>query len=388
MSKLYTEEEVKNLIKSERSPLIDQINKFKKIEADFKVQSEALADANINAAEMVVEIEDQNIKLNELNEEVNNKSDQLAEAYDRLENSFDDLKKDQALKEIELKRMEVELITAKTVQDMLINHEPPKNIPDISIAASYNAASESGGDWIGFLVDTEKPSIHVLIGDVTGHGIGSALLTAGVYSYFTSLDQFFIAVREMIINELLQSKIDLDFFIDIINKTYRKILNPEQMLKILNNVIKDMGKGSMYMTFFASSINYDEKTITWSNAGHCHPFFLRRKEDGTWLHLQSDVFIGGYRLGQEEISTQNNEYTSKNFKLYKDDLILWYTDGLIENKNDKGESLSKKQVRTWLVENAHKSVDEIKIMLEQKYKELLKNTNLQDDVAFILLKVG
>src|SRR5262249_48356409 len=92
-------------------------------------------------------------ELEETNRRLEHTNEELAIAKARLENSYDDLKKEQALKEIESRRMEVELQTARSVQRMLIPKAPPSAIPGLELAFRYLSATETGGDWIGFVED-------------------------------------------------------------------------------------------------------------------------------------------------------------------------------------------------------------------------------------------
>lgn len=205
-------------------------------------------------------------------------------------------------------RIENEIAIASTVQQTLI---PPTifKTDRVLIHSHYQSASECGGDWWGFFGIDRK--ICVMIGDATGHGLPSALITASARSCFS------------VMAKLAQE--DPDF-------TY----SPSAMLSYANRVIHDAASGQIMMTFFVGVIDFDRMTITFSSAGHNPPWLFRKDKT-----LKSLVATG-MRLGEKRDTTDFEEIS---VPISEDDILLLYTDGLMEGKNQSGEMYGKKRAR-------------------------------------------
>ncbi len=327
-------------------------------------QGAALAKANVHAADLVLEIEDKNTQLESLNGELGDKNLELAEAHARLANSYDDLQKEQALQEIHLRSMEADLRTARTVQSMLIPASPPADIPGIDLAFSYTPAAAIGGDWLGFHHEPERSRLSILLGDVTGHGAGPALITAGVFSFFSALRH----LTTQVCNDHLAA------------------CELNETLVILSRVIRDMAQDQLFMTFAASEIDYERRTLRHCNAGHQHPLALRTtaSSDGNADRSPALSLISiGHRLGEESCE----KLPLKSFDLEDGDLILWFTDGLIENRNPDGQEVGARRLLRWLRSSSQQSAAEICDHLRSRFDDWVQRELPEDDVAFIVAKM-
>lgn len=189
-------------------------------------------------------------------------------------------------------RLDIELRTAQAVQRALIPAAPPE-VPGLEIAAAYLPAAEVGGDWYGFLPGAGG-ELHVLIGDVTGHGVPAALLTACA----TTTCQMMAGDRD---------------------------LSPMRLVQRLAGSIRTVGKGELMMTFFAARIDAARREVVYSNAGHPAPYHLHPGRTGgprlgvlstgpTWILGSRDEPRGGERRAPLEPG----------------ETLVFYTDGLIE----------------------------------------------------------
>ena len=327
----------------------------------LRAQGEALADANVRAAELLLEIEDKNSLLEKLNSELADKNFEVEEAHRRLENSYDDLQKEQALREINLRAMEADLRTARMVQAMLIPELPPTDIPGLDLAFSYTPAAATGGDWLGFHHDARRSRLTVMLGDVTGHGAGPALMTAGVFSFFSALRHL----------GPLASSVDLG----------ARDLN--ETLETLSRVIHDMARGQLFMTFIASEIDYNHHTLHLCNAGHQHPLALRTPAGSGDRPTILNLISIGHRLGDPDCGP----LPTKSFDLAVGDLILWFTDGLIENPNPSGQAVGTRRLLRWLRETYDRSATEIRDHLCARMDAYTQREIPEDDMAFIVAKI-
>src|SRR6185436_19615831 len=113
----------------------------------------------------------------------------------------------------------------------------------------------------------------LVVGDVTGHGVPSAMITAAAKAAC-----------------------------DVSRYVYRDDVTVTGLLEIMNYAIFESAQRRFVMTCFASIIDTQRRTITYANAGHNFPYLLRADE------FQS-LLIRGNRLGDDRTSTFESKTT-------------------------------------------------------------------------------
>jgi sigma-B regulation protein RsbU (phosphoserine phosphatase) len=205
--------------------------------------------------------------------------------------------------------MEKELEVARTIQETLV---PPTDIIEksfIKLAGYFQPATQCGGDW-WTVHELAGGKLLVVIGDVTGHGVPSAMITAAAKAACDSVRAF--------TNEE-------------VTVTY--------LLEIMNRAIFEAAKRKFVMTCFASVIDPAAHTITFANAGHNFPYIYRKDETGKGQF--GALMTRGNRLGD----LQESKYQAKEMELRPDDVLVWYTDGIVECENEAGEEYGEKRFR-------------------------------------------
>lgn len=237
-----------------------------------------------------------------------------------------------------------ELKTAAIIQNSLI----PKNYPDvknIEFHSYYQPAAEIGGDWFGFM--TKFPdTLVLLIGDVTGHGTPSAMVSATASATSKMLENVFSQFRT---------------------------LTPSQILYYLNMTINETGAEKFWMTFFVGSIDLKTGVLTYSNAGHNFPLLIHANGEVTKLRAK------GTPLGlSREVS-----HKEKQIALNKGDTLILYTDGLIENEEKHGKAWGESRlVRTLKKSHSHSKKGLLKQLI-RKIEHSFKKEALEDDVTVV-----
>lgn len=244
-------------------------------------------------------------------------------------------------------RMEGELAIASTVQQTLIPPTQFRN-ENILIHSHYEPASECGGDWWGFFGVGNK--IAIMIGDATGHGLPSALITAAARSCVSML------------HKLAQEHPDFSF-------------SPGSMLSYANRVIYDAAAGKIMMTFFAGVIDFSEQKMTYASAGHNPPWLLTR--EGSSFNLKS-LTSKGVRLGENR---DTGDYEEQTISVAPGDLLFLYTDGILEGKNMRGEDYGKKRMRQLAIESAAGGPSALIAKLVEDFKKHNGTKPLDDDVT-------
>jgi serine phosphatase RsbU (regulator of sigma subunit) len=205
--------------------------------------------------------------------------------------------------------LEKELEVARTIQETLVPSSDPVERSFVRLAGYFLPASQCGGDW-WTVHDMPDGRVLVVIGDVTGHGVPSAMITAAAKAAC-----------------------------DVVRATEGDKLTVTRLLEVMNRAIFESAKRKFVMTCFASILDPRRRVITYANAGHNFPYLFRPAAgDGNDFQV---LMSRGNRLGDLEEST----YQEKTHPLQAGDVLVWYTDGIVECENDRGEEYGEKRFR-------------------------------------------
>jgi sigma-B regulation protein RsbU (phosphoserine phosphatase) len=247
----------------------------------------------------------------DLGRETTRKKDEL----DELSRSFNFMsgKISNLLEEtVQKARMQKELETAQIVQTQFFPTEGYQ-ADRVSLAGKILTASECGGDWWHHFMLGEY--LVVALGDVTGHGVSSALITAATHGAF-------IALKRRLLSEKIE---DLEASLN-------------SFVQEMNQAVYLSGKGDFTMTFVMTAIHTKTGALLNINASHQPVYVCRKTSDAAEPFKQ--IRISGRpmpALGYPDAKTE----AAFRFQLEPGDTILWYTDGLLECSNEAGESLKK-----------------------------------------------
>lgn len=284
---------------------------------------------------------DLNVKSNDEVETLANSFNTMAQEIQRL-----------LVETREKARMEKELETAQLVQD---NFFPPENLEvgQLKLCSHFKPATECGGDWWGLLRVGRE--LIVLIGDATGHGVPAALMTAAAHACLATLAH-------------------------TCDKQQQVKLTPAVILSYLNDVIKRAGKGKMKMSFFVAMINVDEAKIRYASAGHPLPLCLRvENQDRTVTALDAEVneLLGASNAGAFKEGVTN---------LKVGDVLVLYTDGLVEANNEQGEEWGEgRLIRLLKKTEIPLTAREIRKRVAETHQAYTKSLPRQDDITFVVI---
>ena len=184
----------------------------------------------------------------------------------------------------------------------------PQPIRDgrISVDVRYIPIEEVGGDYCQVRF-SDRDTCYITMCDVTGHGIGPALLATRVSS----------EVRYGIL--------------------YGR--SPKDIVRNLNAFIcNHFAETNLYLSFVVAQIDLEHRQITWSGAGHPSPLLIRAGGNSV-EHLRSQNGLIGLSL---DILEDEPEHT---ISLEPGDRLFFYTDGLIELANAAGRQLGTAGLR-------------------------------------------
>jgi len=247
--------------------------------------------------------------------------------------------------------MEKELEVARTIQETLVPPNDPVDKGIFKLAGFFQPASQCGGDWWTWH-DLTGDRVLIVIGDVTGHGVPSAMITAAAKAAC-----------------------------DVARSQYNDNVTCSQLLEIMNYAIYESAKRKFVMTCFASIIDTKKRTITYANAGHNFPYLYRTGEDGKGEF--GSLMIRGNRLGD----LKESKYEEKTTDLIPGDLLVFYTDGIVECENPTGEEYGEKRFRASVRRAAALDSGEIRDAVVADAGAFFGEALRKDDITMVIGKI-
>jgi sigma-B regulation protein RsbU (phosphoserine phosphatase) len=250
---------------------------------------------------------------------------------------------------IERDRMQHSLNLAKEIQQNLL----PKNnlkVNGFDIAGKSVYCDETGGDYYDFMFigGHNEPKIGVAIGDVSGHGISSALLMATVRSS--------LRLRSSLTTNIAT----------IISDVNRQLAHD----------VEDSGQ---FMTLFFLALDTATKQLQWVRAGHDPGIVYDPGSD-----LFSDLGGEGIALGVDaEWIYADNKKTD----LSSGQIIFLSTDGIWEACNQEGEMLGKAPILEAIRQNAAAGAAQIIDAVFEVLEYFTVGVKIEDDITAVIIKV-
>ena len=243
-------------------------------------------------------------------------------------------------------RLNRELEIAREVQEKLFPQRLP-TVHGLDYWAECRPAREVGGDYYDFL-ELPGGKLGIAIGDISGKGIGAALMMANL---------------EACLRGQAPSARNL----------------PELICRV-NRMVYEASSANRYATFFYAEYDPQTRHVAYVNAGHNAPFVLR-PSDG-----ECDVFrwdIGGAVIGL----LPQAQYQQGCFQLQPGDVIVLYTDGVSESMNAEDEEWQEESLIACAKTCHGLTSREILDRLMSAAVEFAAGAPQHDDMTLMLLRV-
>jgi len=245
-------------------------------------------------------------------------------------------------------RMRQSLGLAMDVQQHLLPRRDPE-VKGLDIAGKSIYCEETGGDYFDYLEvgKNGQGKIKVVVGDVSDHGIPSALLMTTARAFLKQR-----ASRPGKLNQIVAD--------------------------VNRQVARDVEESGQFMTLFFCEIDSRNKTIRWVNAGHDQALIYN--ENGAEF---DDLSGHALPLGVSEKAA----YQEYQRKIDPGQIILIGTDGIWESQNSRREMFGKKRFKDLVRAHAHEPAKDILTGVIAGLDEFRHPLEIEDDVTLVVIKV-
>jgi serine phosphatase RsbU (regulator of sigma subunit) len=198
------------------------------------------------------------------------------------------------------------------VQTAFVPKPEPIVTPAAHVLGTWQPTSRCGGDWWGCYALPGGRSL-VVIGDVTGSGVAAAMVTAAAKG---ACD---VAVRVM------GEAFDLG-----------------ALLGNLDGAVRRVGAGRFHLTCFAAIVDAQAGEVRFANAGHVVPYVCRPAPGGTGAAITLNALVArGNPLGAGTAPLTRTATRA----IAPGDVIVWYTDGLVECRGHDGNQFGDRRLQ-------------------------------------------
>jgi predicted ester cyclase len=246
----------------------------------------------------------------------------------------------------ERERIEQELQVARRIQQASLPEEVPE--PEgWQIAPYYQPAREVGGDFYDFF-ELEDGRVGVVVGDATGKGVPAALVESATSSMLRAVAQ------------ALGSS------------------SPGEVLAQVNETLLARIPPNMFVTCFYAIVEPKSGSLRYANAGHDLPYLRRRSGDEA-----EELRARGMPLGlMPEMS-----YEEKEASLSEGESVLFYSDGLVEAHDSKGEMFGFPRLRALVAEHGEEEERSLgDFLMDELYSFVGEGWEQEDDIALVTLR--
>ena len=238
-------------------------------------------------------------------------------------------------------RVEQDLRVARSIQQASL----PKEVPELEgwrIAPYYQPAREVGGDFYD-LFELEEGRVGVVVGDATGKGMPAALVVSAASSMLRAVAQAFHSS------------------------------SPGEVLSRVNETLVARIPPNVFVTCFYAILDPKNGHLVYANAGHDLPY-LHRNGGAEELRARGMPLGLMPSMGYEEQETI----------LEAGESALFYSDGLVEAHDPKGEMFGFPRLRALIAEHAEEVPLEA-FLMEELDSFVGENWEQEDDITLLTL---
>ena len=266
--------------------------------------------------------------------------DELGDLAERFNEMTAGLKERQQLK--------TSLAVAMEIQQHLLPQKEPR-LPGFEVVGHSHYCDETGGDYYDFidLTSLGADRVGIALGDISGHGVGAALLMA--------------SARAVLRSHAPDHSGDLAALFDDINV----------------HLVRDTGEG-YFMTLFYGVLDARQRSLMWASGGH---------DPAMWVHRSSGRIEELPNTGIPLGIIEETSYEGRGpVHMESGDVILIGTDGIWEAADSGGRMFGKQRLRDVLAANASRHATEIRTAIAEAVTSFRGPAPQKDDVTLVVIK--
>ncbi len=230
-----------------------------------------------------------------------------------------------------------EIALASDIQMAMLRRRPPER-PEVDLAAQLVAARSVGGDFYDFLIDGDR--LWFIVADVSGKGIGAALMTAVAQTLFRAQAASGLAL-------------------------------PEVMKRMNRELARDNDR-AMFVTALAGCLDLASGTLDLANAGHNPPYRLRADGAIDVPSVKNAIALG---------VVEEADFPVTQVTLEANDALLVYTDGVSDARDSAHRSFGIAGLEAYLRTAANRPVHDIVTGLCESIAAFAGGAPQEDDIT-------
>ncbi len=271
--------------------------------------------------------------------EINALGVQFNETLDALLQNAQEAEKERLLRE----RLAGELRIGHEIQESLLPSHIP-GLPGVDIATGYFSAKEVNGDFYD-LLRLENGKILIAICDTAGKGISACLFSLGLRS---------------MIRALANTAVDLSDLVRRANDLY----------------LMDAHESSMFSTLWVGIYDPELRHLVYCSQGHPPAALIRGSE-------LIELWTPGIALGAQTLDV----ITTNEIKLEKGDLLVLYTDGIIEAHDPDNELFGKQRLYELLLRKKKNTAQQLVDRIIENVHLFSQGAPQHDDITLIVFSI-
>jgi serine phosphatase RsbU (regulator of sigma subunit) len=240
-----------------------------------------------------------------------------------------------------------ELSAARAVQIKLLPAKPP-TLAGYEVSAFYESCSELGGDMFHFLPSVSG-GMGFLIGDVSGHGVGAAMIMAG------TMKSFVVHARG-------------------------RSSPVEVVVAVARDLAPDIPPGRFVSAFYAI-LDPPTGRLRYVRAGHNPPYLYVPSTRKIQELGASGLALGICRPDQFEPRLKEDEVI-----LEPGGVLVLFTDGIVEAQDDEKTLFGEERLQQMIQENANRSSRKITEDIINATRQHMGDGPAEDDVTMVVIK--
>jgi sigma-B regulation protein RsbU (phosphoserine phosphatase) len=199
-------------------------------------------------------------------------------------------------------RLNRELEIAREVQEHLFPQRLP-SVTGLEYGGRCQPAREVGGDYYDFL-ELPDARLGIAIGDVSGKGVGAALMMASLEASLRALAS--------VVND------------------------PAELMERVNGLVCQASAANCFATLFYAQYDPADRSLSYVNAGHNPPVVLR--------NCRGSCQVSRLEIGGPVVGLVHHPYERGVFSLEPGDLVVLFTDGVSESMNARFEDWGEERL--------------------------------------------